>query len=95
MERSVKILPNITATNMTITPSETPCMEGTCTATVDVTRTNQGGSSGTFIPNISIDGIPSPSPLPAESLDTGASIAHSFSVTGLLATVHTICPYPN
>ena len=87
---------NITATNMVITPSSTPCVSGSCTVTVDVTWTNTGGTSGSFAPNIKIDDVAiTPAPLPSEELLAGASIIHTFIVSGMTTGIHNICPYPN
>lgn len=87
--------PNITATSMTTTPSETPCRVGICTVTVNVTWTNNGGSSGDFIPNITIDGTPYSSPYPLQSLGSGLSVIKTFVISGLVVDTHSICPYPN
>jgi hypothetical protein len=87
---------NITATNMIITPSDTPCVAGTCTMTVDVTWTNTGGTSGSFVPNITIDTVAIyPDPFPSESLGAGLSVSHTFIVSGLTTGTHNICPSPN
>lgn len=87
---------NITATNITATPSESPCIEGTCTVSVSVTWTNSGETSGTFTPNISIDTVPvSPEPYPSQALGAGLFVTKTFTVSGLTAATHSICPYPN
>lgn len=86
---------NITAISMTITPNETPCRVGICTVTVDVTWTNNGGSSDDFIPNITIDGAPYLSPYPLQSLGAGVSITKTFVISGLAVGIRNICPIPN
>ncbi len=87
---------NITATLMTVTPSESPCRTGICTVTADVTWTNTGGTSGTFVPNITIDTITiDPPPYLSQALGAGASVTKSFILSGLTAGTHSICPYPN
>ncbi len=88
---------NIIATNMIFDTND--CDEP-CTVTVTVTWTNTGGRTGSFAPNISIDGTPYGSPYPLENLAGGASVTHAFSITGLTAisapfTDHAICPIPN
>jgi hypothetical protein len=89
--------PNITATSMTATPSETPCRIGICTVTVNVIWTNNGGSAGTFYPNITIDGTPiTPAPFPlSDPLLVGGTVSHTFIVHDLAAGTRAICPYPN
>jgi len=87
---------NITATSLAITPSETPCIEGSCTVTVDVIWTNNGGTSGTFLPNITIDTVPiSPDPYPSQELAPSANVTKTFIVSGLTTGTHNICPNPN
>ena len=89
---------NITATAITATPRTTPCLEGTCIIDISVTWQNTGGIAGSFVPNISIDGIPvSPAPYPSESVGTGLAITHTFTVSGLtkIGSSHSICPVPN
>ncbi len=87
---------NITATDMVITPSETPCRTGICTLSVDVTWTNTGGSSGTFVPNITVDAVAlDPPPYSSESLGASASVTKTFTVTSLASGTRAICPYPN
>lgn len=88
--------PIITATNMIITPSETPCRHGICTVTVSVTWTNNGGSSGSFVPNITVDNVAIyPAPFPSEVLGAGSSISRSFTIYNLTTGTRNICPYPN
>ncbi len=95
-EETESLPANITATNMVITPSETPCRAGICTLSVDVTWTNTGGTSGTFVPNITIDTVAiDPPPYSSESLGAGASVTKSFTVTNLSSGNPAICPYPN
>ena len=88
---------HIEATNMIF--DVTDCDEP-CTVTATVTWTNTGGRTGSFTPNISVDGTPiSPAPYTSEDLAGGASVTHAFSISGLSAvspyTDHTICPMFN
>lgn len=86
---------NITATNIDVTTSETPCMTGTCTVTVVVRWTNSGGTDGTVIPNIKIDDV-SQAPHASRTVPKdGGFIDETFIVVGLSAAAHAICPYPN
>lgn len=85
---------NITATSVTVTTSETPCMVGTCTITVVVRWSNSGQTNGTVIPNIRIDGVLQ-TPHASRTVPAGSFIDETFTVTGLSAAAHTICPDPN
>lgn len=88
---------DIRAQSITVTPDD-PCVEGICNVDVSVTWINNGGASGTFVPNISIDGNDvTPAPYDPESLGVGLTITKTFTVTGLTAadSPHTICPSPN
>ena len=87
-------LSNITATDITLGHT-TPCTEGTCIVTVDVTWTNMGTGSGDFVPNIKIDNIVQAPVYTSQSLGPGASVPKSFTVVGLPIGAHTICPDPN
>jgi hypothetical protein len=87
---------NIIATVITQDSITIPCTVDSCAANVSVTWTNTGGTSGTFIPNITIDTVAIyPAPFPSESLDAGANILHTFIISGLAVGPHTICPFPN
>lgn len=89
---------NITATSITATPTESPCIEGSCTVNVSVTWTNTGETSGNFTPNITIDTIPiDPPPFSEQALAGGANVTKEFAVSGLTAdgSPHIICPSPN
>jgi len=86
--------PNITATDVTVTTSETPCMIGSCTVTVVVRWSNSGQTNGTVIPNIKIDNV-SQTPHTSRTVPAGGFIDETFTVTGLSAAAHTICPDPN
>ena len=79
---------NIVATNIGIDSITAPCIAGSCVVTVGVTWTNYG-ISGTFTPSVVV-GITTYS-LPIESLSAGASVTHSFEISGLPAGSHTIC----
>ena len=87
---------NIVATSISATPSNIPCTGGICTFDVSVTWTNTGGTDGSFVPNITIDGIPADPIYPPEILaGNNTSITHGFIVSGLSGGDHTICPNPN
>ena len=89
-------LASIEAQSITAVPNQTPCIVGTCAIDVSVTWINNGGSGGTFVPNITIDGNPvTPAPYLSEQLGAGLTITKPFTVTGLTAADHTICPSPN
>lgn len=85
---------NITATNITVTLSQTPCMIGTCTVTIVVRWSNSGQTDGTVIPNIKIDNV-SQTPHASRTVPAGGFIEETFTVTGLSAAAHTACPDPN
>jgi hypothetical protein len=72
----------ITATNILVTPA-------TCVAPC-----NQGGTSASFTPGISINGGV-PITQAAVTLAAGQSVTRSFTVTGLSVGTHGICPVPN
>lgn len=84
---------NITATSITAIPSS-PCIFGTCTVNVSVTWTNSGQATGTIVPNITIDGVAA-TPPPPENIVGGTTLTKIFTVTGLVAGQHSICPSPN
>jgi len=88
---------NITATNITASPNESPCRVGTCTVTVDVTWTNTGGTSGSFTPSIKINNVPVivDPPLTPVSVGPSGTKSQQFIITGLTAGDYTICPDPN
>ncbi len=89
---------DIRAQSIIVTPS-TPCIEGTCSVGVSATWINNGGTSGTFVPNIIIDGgsFVFSTPYASQSLGAGLTTTKTFTVTGLTAagSPHTICPDPN
>ena len=82
---------NITATS--ITPSVISC-QALCSLTVNITWTNTGDTSGSFIPGIQVGTEPVMT-LPSVTLAAGASVTKTFSITGLTAGSHIICPVPN
>jgi hypothetical protein len=88
--------PGVTATAMTITPSETPCRTGICTVTANVTWQNVGSSSITFRPKILIDGVTYVQAASDITIGSYLSTGSSSITTSTLSTgIHTICPYPN
>jgi hypothetical protein len=93
---SVQTPANITATAISATPSQIPCPEGICTFDVSVTWKNTGGTDGSFVPNINIDGVPASPTYPSETLaGNNTSVTHGFTVSGLSSGDHTICSNPN
>ena len=88
---------DITATSMTITPSETPCRTGICTVTVNVTWYNGGAISRSLYPAITVNGVRTPLAIPevAVSIGPGLSSTISFALSGLTPDTYNICPNPN
>ena len=80
---------NIVATSIIPTPSS--CTEP-CDLTVDVTYENSGQTSGTFTPEITIDGISST--LTSDTLNPSQTVIKIFSLTNLTAGTHSICVVP-
>jgi hypothetical protein len=80
---------NIIAINMVPTP--TTCIEP-CDINIDVTYSNTGETIGIFTPEITIDGTSIM--LAPDMLDPGATIIKTFSSTGILSGIHTICAVP-
>jgi hypothetical protein len=75
-----------------ITPSKTTCTTP-CSLTIDVTWENNGQTSGTFVPTITVDNMPTS--LLSESLDAETSVITTFTLTGLTTGDHLICADPN
>ena len=93
---------NIGATAMTITPSETPCRTGICTVLVSVTWANSGQTAGLHDLSITVSGgtpIITPSSYSSVSFAAngtiGDTVIETFTVSGLSADTHSICPNPN
>lgn len=82
---------DITATLMAL--DQTSCA-APCSVTATITWTNNGGSSGMFIPGVTVDGGV-PLTVVARTVAAGATTIVSFSITGLAAGSHSICPSPN
>jgi len=87
---------HIEATTMTI-DTASPCIAGTCVATVKVTWRNTGGVSGTFTPTVTIGDTPVTSnEVTLNAFETvGDSIIVTFTPTMTTSGTHSICPYPN
>ncbi len=86
---------SITATNITVAQSETPCRVGICTISVSITWTNNGGSTGSFTPSITTSsGVVTPT-YSSGQLNPGASLTYTFTVSGMTSGTCTICPNPN
>lgn len=83
---------NITATRMVM--DKTYCTEP-CAVNVTVDWTNIGDVEGSFVPNISVNGVTMTPVFPAETVPAGATVTHTFALTGLSKAVRTICPVPN
>jgi PKD repeat protein len=75
-----------------ITPSATTCT-APCNMTVGITWANNGGTSGTFVPTMTVNGTSTT--LPEESLDPSLSVTKTFTLTGLVVGTHVICSKPN
>ena len=87
---------NIAAIDITVTPDD-PCVEGICIVNVSVTWQNTGDIEGSFVPNISINGIPITPIYQSEQLGAGSTTTHTFTVSGLtkVDSPYSICPDPN
>jgi hypothetical protein len=90
----IRVLTPANIISTTIIPSSTTCTES-CDITVDVTWTNTGETTGSFIPSIKIDDIPiNPEQYAQEDLIPEDIITHTFTITGLMEGNHTICAVP-
>ena len=90
---------DIRAYDMTISP-DSPCIQGSCVVTVTVTWKNNGQTTGLYTPSIVVDGVPpgtiDESPYTSENLAGGAtSTSKVFTISGLTAGTHSICPTLN
>jgi hypothetical protein len=86
---------DITATSMTVSPpSESPCRAGICTVGVSVTWTNNGLSTSSFVPSITVSSG-TVTTYSSQNLDAGASVTLPFTVSGMAAGTCSICPNPN
>jgi hypothetical protein len=94
---------NIVASGITVIPSD-PCIEGTCSVTVNVTWINNGQTAGLHDLSIAVGGgvsIISPPSYSSVAFDAngteGDTVTRIFTVTGLTAagSPHSICPIPN
>lgn len=86
---------NITAIGMTVTPSETPCRVGICTVNVSVTWKNNGGSTGSFVPSITVDSGTVTPVYSSELLEANIEVTHTFTVSDMTTGTRSICPNPN
>lgn len=80
-------------TAIDIVPSVSTC-EANCGMTVTITWKNNGEASGSFVPGVQV-GTETPITQPEQTLAPGATYSYTFSITGLMAGSHTICPVPN
>lgn len=86
---------DVTATNMTVTPRETPCRTGICIIDVSVTWTNNNPTStSSFTPAITAS-TGTVSTQPSQNLAAGTSITLPFTVLGATVGTCSICPSPN
>jgi hypothetical protein len=94
---------HIVATGITVIPSN-PCIEGTCSVTVNVTWINMGETAGLHDLSITVGGGTStitPSAYSSVAFDAhgteGDTVTRIFTVTGLdnAHSPHLICPNPN
>jgi hypothetical protein len=96
VSQAMLTIASITATSMTVySPSESPCRTGICTVGVSVTWTNNGESTGSFVPSLTFSGGTVTPTYSSEQLAAGAFIAHSFTISNMTAGSHSICPNPN
>jgi Concanavalin A-like lectin/glucanases superfamily/Domain of unknown function (DUF2341)/PEGA domain len=93
---------NIGTTLMTITPSENPCRTVICTVLVSVTWVNSGQTAGSSNLSITVSGGTPTITQPVYSSvsfaangTNGDTIMETFTVSGLSAGTHSICPNPN
>lgn len=94
---------HIVAQGITVIPSN-PCIEGTCSVTVNVTWINNGQSAGSSNLSITVSGGTSIITPPVYSSEAfaangtyGDTVTRIFTVTGLdnAHSPHSICPNPN
>ena len=86
---------SITATSMTVLPNDIPCRVGICTIGVSVTWTNNGGSTGSFVPSITVSNGTVAEIYPSEQVTAGLTATHSFTISGMTIGPCSICPNPN
>ncbi len=87
----------ITATSLkvSLSPQTSPGQcKAPCKLSFVITWKNVGTTSGSFRPNVSVNGK-AWNPLPAVTLSPGASVSRSWSVSNVGAGKYTICPIPN
>jgi PEGA domain len=95
---------HIQASSITVTPSESPCVQGTCHIDVSVTWVNTGQSAGLSDLSITVSGGTStitPASYPSVAFEAngtnGDTATKTFIVSGIDAehSPHEICPNPN
>lgn len=86
---------NITATGMTVTPNENPCRTGICTMTVNITWTNNGESTGSFTPAITVSSGTVTPVYSSEQLTASTPVTRTFTVSNMTVGTCSICPNPN
>ena len=89
---------DVTATNMTISTNDSPCRTGICTATVDVTWTNNASSASVTNLSITVSNGTSTisSSYPSVSFAANETKGpYTFIVSNMTVGTHSICPNPN
>jgi hypothetical protein len=82
-------------TAKTIESNQTTCT-APCSVTISVTWENTGDVTGNFVPNITVDGTPATPTYTSEPLaGLATSTVKTFTIPGLTAANHEICPIPN
>lgn len=89
---------DIRAYSMLISPND-PCTQGSCVVTVTVTWRNYGETTGSYTPSITVAGVP---PGTIDETYTSQNLAGGttsgskvFTIRGLTAGTHSICPILN
>lgn len=78
-----------------IVPNKTSCTPP-CDVSIDITWRNDATTDTIFVPSMKVDNVTiSPAPYPSQTLGPGASTTKTFTVLGLAANNHIICPDPN
>jgi hypothetical protein len=98
ISQALLTIANIRAYNMVITPT-VPCIEGYCVVVTTITWRNNGESTGSFTPSITVVGVPPgiiDETYMSQSLAGGETSASKiFTIIGLTSGSHSICPNPN
>lgn len=80
---------------ISIVPNKTSCTP-LCDVSIDITWRNDAVTDTIFVPSMKVDNVTiSPAQYPSQTLGPGLSTTKTFTVLGLTAGDHTICPDPN